>query len=189
MGVQVVDFGAPRFRCPRCRATATALPEDVVPGLAHGVDAVAAVVAGYLDGKASYRRLAPAMLGLPTRPAITLEDHAEPPYPSPTPSTCFRWVARAGASARAWWRAALPLLLTRQAYAPPAVPAYFDGLAKSPSKRAGLADAWRALEAWRLLADHVAVPRSRWPNLQRTAPHPPAGLDRTGWFQALAMPP
>lgn len=184
----MLRFGAPRFRCPACRATATGLPDDVLPGIAHDIDAVADIPAAYLEGGLSYRRLTAAMLGTP-RPAISNDDYAEPPYPSPTPATCFRWIARFAACARAWWRVASATLLERDAYAPLEAPPHLAALAQTDAKRAELQDAWQAVAAWRDLAERMDVPRSRWHLLMRHAPRPPAGLDRTGWFLAPAVPP
>lgn len=182
IGESVQHFDALRFRCPACRATATALPEDVLPGLAHGLDTVAGTLTTYLDGDATYRQLTPAVTGAEPRPAIGRADYAEPPYPSPTPSTCFRWVARFAASARAWWNAAIAPLLAHGGYMPGAAPAHLDAQARSEGKRAALRDAWHALDAWLLLAERVGVPRSRWPYLMKHCPCPPVALDRTAWF-------
>lgn len=185
---EVLCFRAPRFRCPGCRITATALPDDVLPGLAHGIDDVAGVSAAYLEGGLSYRQLTAALLGTP-RPAIRNDDYAEPPFPSPTPATCFRWIARFAVGARAWWRAAVASLLVRDAYAPLEAPPHLAALARTDAKCAGLQDAWHALAAWRDLAERMDVPRSRWHRLMWHAPSPPADRDRTGWFLAPAVPP
>ncbi len=188
IGEDVEHFDAVRFRCPNCRATATALPDDVLPGLAHGSDTVAGTLTTYLDGNASCRQLTPAVTGAEPRPAITRRGFGEPPYPSPTPATCFRWVARFAAGARAWWNTAAALLLAHGAYVPPTAPAYLNDLGRSEGKRAALRDAWHALDAWQRLAEHMDLPRSRWPHLMRHCPRPPAALDRTGLLVPLPRP-
>ena len=181
-------FGARRFRCPACRATATALPDDVLPTLAHDVDTVADVVAAYLDGDAPYRRLTTAVLGTP-RQAITFDAYAEPPYPSPTPSTCFRWIACFAADAGAWWRAAVAVLLERGAYEPVAPPPSVAALGRTDTKRSGLQDAWHAVDAWRHLAESMVGSRERWHQLMRHCPQPPAGIERTRWLLVPVVPP
>ena len=157
----------------------------MLPRVAHDADTVASVVVTYLDGDAPYRGLAEAVLGTP-RQAATFNAYADPPYPSPTPATCFRWVAAFAADARAWWRNALTTLLKRGSYrvlVPPLPPA---DRAQSDAKRVRLQDACQAVDAWRQLADHKAVPRDRWLYLMRHAPCPPTGIGPT---RGLLVPP
>ncbi len=189
IGESVIHFDALRFRCPDCRATATALPEDVLPGLPQGLDTVAGIVESYLDGDASYRNLTPGVTGAEARPAIGPSDYAEPPYPSPTPSTCFRWLQRFVSGARAWWRLAAAMLLGRDDYQPPSAPGHLNASGRSEAKRAALRDAWHALDAWRRLAVQPGKLRTRWAHLMRRCPRLPTGLDRTGWFIRTAAPP
>jgi len=164
------------------------LPDEVLPGIAHSIDSVADISAAYLEGGLPYRLLTAAVFGTP-RPAISFDDYAEPPFPSPTPSTCFRWIARFAAGARAWWRTAVATLLASDAYVTLEAPLYLPAQARTDAKRADLQDAWQAVAAWRDLAERMDVPRSRWHRLMWHAPSPPAGLDRTGWFLLPAVPP
>ena len=181
----MVNLDVTRFRCPRCRATATALPEEALTGIAHDIDTVAGIIAFYLDSGAGYRELAWRVLGLERPPAITHQDFTLPPFPSPTPSTCFRWVARFAAGARAWWSIAMAALLARGDYVQSPPPATLAAKGKSDDKRALLRDAWYALDALRVLATQLDAPSTRWPHVMSQAPARPVGLDRTGWFVSV----
>lgn len=157
----------------------------MLPRVAHDADTLASVVVTYLDKDVPYRRLTEAVLGT-RRPAITFDAYADPPYPSPTPSTCFRWIAAFAADARPWWRSALTALLERGGYAPAVPPPQLAGRGLTDPKRAGLQDAWHAARAWRQLAERLTVPRDRWLYLLRHAPRPPTGIGPT---RGLLVPP
>lgn len=179
----MLRFLVVRFRCPKCRATATALPDDVLSGVRQDLATVAEIVATYLDGACGYRELPLKVLGVVPPEGLTVSTlWGQPEAPSPTPSTCFRWLARFAAGARAWWNVAATALQQHGEYFPPSAPAPLDRSARKPEKREALRDAWRAIDACRTLAVQRDVPIARWPFVMRHAPTPPTGLDRTGWF-------
>lgn len=176
-----------RFRCPRCRKTGTALPDDVLPGLGYDLATLAGIVAAYLDGIVSYSRLTALVLGLE-------QPTAAAPYTlavahSPAPTTCFRLLARFAKGSRAWWSLAAVALQARGDYVPPPVPDHLAPKARSQAKRQALGDAWQALDAFRQLADRLGVAVLRWAFVMHHAPVPPADLDRTGWFARPPLPP
>src|ERR1035437_10124434 len=109
-------------------------------------------------------------------------------FPSPTPSTCFRWVARFAVGARAWWAIAMAALLARGDYVQGAPPAALESKCASAEKRALLRDAWYALDALRVLATQLGASAARWPHVMSQSPVQPKGLGRTGWFVS-AFPP
>lgn len=190
IGRERVRLRVQRLRCPRCRATATALPEDVVPGLGHDLGTVAGIIAAYLDGDVSYRELPLRVLGIAPPPGNTANTTwTSPDAPSPTPTTCFRWITRFALGAHAWWLLAAADLQARGAYAPPPAPVLPVARAHAEAKHAALRLACQALDAYRRLADRFSIGVERWPFLLRHAPSAPAGLDRTAWFCRPPPPP
>lgn len=190
MGRVDTCFDAPRFRCSRCRLTATVLPDDILPGMRHDLATLGGIIAAYLDGAVGYRELPLRVLGLAPPPGLavsTMWGDAE--APSPTPSTCFRWLARFAAGARAWWLVAARALQQRGDFVPPPAPGHLDRKARSDIKQFALRDAWQAVSALYVLAERLGTGPARWPFVMQHVPTPPPGLDHTGWFCKPPPPP
>jgi len=186
-GAEALCLVVYRFRCPCCRATATALPDELLPGIDLDLDTIGELVLGYLDGTVTYRELARRVLGL-AKPVAT-SAWTLPVTPAPSATTCFRLVARFVAGARAWWAMATAALQKHGDPVPPPAPLPLGLKARSDDKRRALQDGWQAIHALRLLAEQLGVAISRWPFVMRHATVPPFGLDRTGWFVRPPPPP
>lgn len=177
-----------RFRCPGCRTTATALPDDVLPGLAYDLATLAELLCAYLnDCTATYRQVTVRVLGL-DKPVATAA-WVEAVTRSPAPTTCFCLMARFAAGARAWWNMAAVSLLAQGDYRPAPAPGYLAAKARSQAKHRALHDAWQAIDAFRQLAVGLGAARARWAFVMRHTPLPPPGRDRTQWFVGLSRPP
>lgn len=166
------------------------LPGDVLAGIRQDLGTIAEVVATYLDGGDGYRVLPFTVLGGELPADLTISTvWGHPEAPSPTPGTCFRWLARFAAGALAWWREAAAAIQMHGDYVPPTAPAPLARRARSEAKREALCWAWQAVHAFRLLAARLGAPISRWAFVMRHAPTPPRGLDRTTWFCKPPPPP
>lgn len=166
------------------------LPGDVLAGIRQDLTTIAEIVATYLDGRGGYRALPLIVLGVELPTDLTVSTiWGQHDAPSPTPSTCFRWLARFAVGARAWWNEAATALQPHGEYVPPTSPAHLARRGRSHEKQEVLHWAWHAVRAFRLLAGQLEMPFSRWAFLLRHAPTPPRGLDRTGWFCKPPPPP
>lgn len=162
----------------------------MLSGVRQDLATVAEIVATYLGGECGYRELPLKVLGVVPPEGLTVSTlWGQPEAPSPTPSTCFRWLARFAAGARAWWQLAAAALQQHGEYVPASAPDRLNRRARTPQKREALRDAWQASDAFQKLAVQRNVPIARWPLVMRHAPTPPAGLDRTGWFCKPPPPP
>lgn len=183
IGADNVRLTVTRFRCARCRATATALPDDLLPGLRHDLETIGKIVATYLDGEVSYRALPLIALGIAPPAGNTANTiWTSAAAPSPTPATCFRWLSRFASSALPWWRVAAQALQGCAAYVPSPAPEQPAARAWTSGKQATLRLAWQARDAFRRLATAQGAGPTRWIFSLLHAPFPPPGLDRTGLF-------
>jgi hypothetical protein len=172
-----------RFRCPRCRRTATVQPADVVAGLQHDLPTIAGIISEYLAQPGGYRELPLRVLGIAVPADLTPSTvWGHPEAPSPTPSTCFRWVARFVGGALAWWRVAAQHLLRRGTRVPVTAPPHLAAKGRGDAKRQHLRRGWLAARAYQHLAGALGLPADRWPLVLRHDPVPPPGRDATGWF-------
>jgi hypothetical protein len=178
-------FTVPRFRCSRCRLTATALPDEVLPGARHDLNTVATTLATYLESPVGYRGLPFQVLGVAVPADMSVSTvWGQPEAPSPTPATCFRWLARFASGARDGWRVAVVALQAGQEYKPPEAPTYLKDKARSDAKRQLLADAWHTLDAWRVLARRLgrrAGSPVTWARAVLHAPGHSEGGERANW--------
>lgn len=166
------------------------LPGDVLAGVRQDLATIAEIVATYLDGEGGYRALPLVVLGIELPAGLKVSTiWGQPQAPSPTPSTCFRWLARFAAGARTWWNEAAAALQPHGEYLPPSAPNHLARKGRSDEKREVLRWAWHAVHVFRVLATQLNVTFSRWPFVMRHAPTPPRGLDRTGWFCKPPPPP
>jgi len=175
-----------RFRCPRCRRTATVQPADVLAGMHHDLPTVAAIITAYLDHPRGYRELPLHVLDVVLPEGLTPSTlWGQPEAPSPTPSTCFRWVARFVQGALAWWRSAVRHLLRRGVVVSHAAPGHLTAKGRSHEKRQRLQWGWHATVAYQQIAVHLGMASHRWPFVMRHDPAPPSTRDPTEWFCGL----
>lgn len=168
--------------------TATALPDDVLPGLAYDLGTLAAIICAYLDDcTVSYRKLTARVLGL--EPPVATTPYTLAVAHAPAPSTCFRLLVRFAMGACVWWTVAAVVLLARGDYIPASAPGHIAPKTRSQAKLQALHDAWQAIDAFRRLADGLGVAIARWAFVMHRGPKPPSGLDRTGWFVRPPRPP
>lgn len=187
-----VQSVAYRVQCRSCGGTTRLLPEGTLPHQTYSVETIGAAVQSYAEPRTSYRSVA-LEIGQVQIPeglsGSTIWGNVK--LASPVPGTIFRWVARFGTGAKAWW----PLIsaATQERLSQPfSLPTRPDPLAlkaRTAGKREQLEIIGSLLFILYLLTSLGGQPPGRWPYTLLRATRRPPSLDPTGWFALPARAP